>query len=186
MDKRPACDLVIVDFPDGVCVPGVSDPPTQVPNWNEFSPKFLRSAMTFQVSYLHDDGAFLLFYPDGERPKQEIMKLLKKSKLKLREEWTVINSMHLANPENPQRRVSIHICTQLVAPSFVASRVAISIEVFKALLAILDICIVALSIHPWEGGAGAGTPSSRTARAPGDALVVRDGGVPAPAPPRRA
>jgi hypothetical protein len=47
VEKKAACDLVIVDYPDGMSIPRVYDPPTQVPDWNALSPKFLRNSMTF-------------------------------------------------------------------------------------------------------------------------------------------
>jgi hypothetical protein len=31
LKKKPAVDLIIVEYPDGLRVPGISDPPTQIP-----------------------------------------------------------------------------------------------------------------------------------------------------------
>jgi hypothetical protein len=110
MQKRAAVDLVIAEYPDGLPVPGLSNPPSQVPTWNAFQPKFLQVMMSFTVQYLHDDGAFLLFYPDSAAVKKEISGYFKNYNFKVQEEWTVINCLHLANPLNAAKNVrnSIH------------------------------------------------------------------------------
>jgi hypothetical protein len=51
-------DFIIVEYPDGLRVPGVSDPPTQIPHWNREIPNFLTFIISFAAAYLHDDGAF--------------------------------------------------------------------------------------------------------------------------------
>jgi hypothetical protein len=97
--------LVIAEYPDGLPVPGLSNPPSQVPTWNAFHPKFLQIMMSFTVQYLHDDGAFLLFYPDSIAVKKEKSGYFKNYNFKVQEEWTVINSLHLANPLNQAKNV---------------------------------------------------------------------------------
>ena len=66
--------------------------------------------MSFTVQYLHDDGAFFLFYIDSGAVKKEISKYFKNYNFKVQEEWTVINCLHLANPLNVAKNVrnSIH------------------------------------------------------------------------------
>jgi hypothetical protein len=105
VQKRAVVDLVIAEFPDGLPVPGLSNPPSQVPTWNAFHPKFLQIMMSFTVQYLHDDGAFILFYPDSIAMKNEICGYFKNYNFKVQEEWTVINSLHLANPLNQAKNV---------------------------------------------------------------------------------
>jgi hypothetical protein len=63
--KKPAVDFIITEYPDGLRVLGVFDPPTQIPHWNREIPNFLAYMISFAAAYLYDDGAFLLFYPDG-------------------------------------------------------------------------------------------------------------------------
>lgn len=99
-------DLIIADYPDGLRVPGVSDPPSQIPPWNANIPSFLNILMAFALTYLHDDGAFLLFYPDNSAVKREVAGFFKNYKFKIKDEWTVINCLHLANPMNPSKNVS--------------------------------------------------------------------------------
>ena len=72
-----AVDLIIADYPDGMQVSGVSDPPHIVPNWNEHSASFLKCVMQFSTKFLHDDGVMLIFYPDSTAIKREIMSFFK-------------------------------------------------------------------------------------------------------------
>jgi hypothetical protein len=105
VQKRAAVDLVIAEYPDGLPVPGLSNPSSQVPSWNAFHPNFLKVMMSFTVQYLHDDGAFLLFYLDSAAVKKEISSYFKNYHFKVQEEWTVINCLHLANPLNQAKNV---------------------------------------------------------------------------------
>ena len=53
MQKKLAVDLSIADYPDGLRVPGVSDPPSQIPPWNANIPRLLNILMAFALTYLH-------------------------------------------------------------------------------------------------------------------------------------
>jgi hypothetical protein len=105
VQKRAVVDLVITEYRDGLPVPGLSNPPSQVPSWNAFHPNFFTVMMSFTVQYLHDDSAFFLFYPDNAAMKKEISGYLKNYHFKVQEEWTVINYLHLANPFNQAKNV---------------------------------------------------------------------------------
>ena len=65
-------DLIIVEYPGGLRVPTVSNPPIQIPHYNREIPNFLTAMISFVTTYLHDDGAFLLFYLDGSNKRKEI------------------------------------------------------------------------------------------------------------------
>jgi len=112
--SKPAVDLVIADFPDGLPVPGLSKPMSQVPTWNVQVQDFLKLTIGFCGGYLHDDGALLLFYPENPQVKKELLSFLNKNNLKVKEEWTVINSLHLAHPLNTSKYVSVRF--QLFKP----------------------------------------------------------------------
>ena len=58
-------DLIIADYSNGFRFPGVLDPPPQIPPWNANIPSFLNILMAFALTYLYDDGAFILFYHDN-------------------------------------------------------------------------------------------------------------------------
>lgn len=104
--KKPAVDLVIAEYPDGLPVPGVSHPSSQIPSWNAHVEGFLKITIGFCHGYLHDDGALLLFYPDSPQIKKEIFSFFNRNKLKMKEEWTVINSLRLSHPLNAAKFVS--------------------------------------------------------------------------------
>jgi hypothetical protein len=106
LEKKPAVDFIIVEYPDGLRVPGVSDPPTQIPHWNREIPNFLTFIISFAATYLHDDGAFLIFYPDGSSVKRDISGYFKNYNFKIKDEWTIINCLHLANLVNPNKNIS--------------------------------------------------------------------------------
>lgn len=107
-DKEPirAVDLIIADYPDGLRVPGVSDPPHAVPNWNMQDVSFLKSVMQYSARYLHDDAVMLLFYPDSSTIKKEIMTYFKNFKLKVFDEWNVFQTLPLASHVNKSKTVS--------------------------------------------------------------------------------
>ena len=97
---------MIAEIPDGLRVPRVSVPPSQVPHWNELDPAFLQTMMSFANAYIHDDGAFLLFFHGGSTMRKEISGYFKNYNFKFKDEWTLINDMHLANPTNQEKHVS--------------------------------------------------------------------------------
>jgi hypothetical protein len=100
-------DLIIVEYPDGLRVLGISDPPTQIPHRNREIPNFLTFMISFAAAYLHNDGAFLLFYPDGSSVRKDISNYFKNYNFKIKDEWTIINCLHLANLVNPNKNVRV-------------------------------------------------------------------------------
>ena len=99
-------NLIIAEYPDGLPIPGVSNLSSQIPLWNASIPNFLHVMMAFSLTYLHDDGAFLLFIPDSSTMKRKVDGFFKNYKLKMKDEWTIINCLHLAHPMNPSKFVS--------------------------------------------------------------------------------
>jgi hypothetical protein len=107
LQKKPAMDFIVVEYLDGLQVPGISDPPTQIPHWNREIPNFLAFMISFAATYLHDDNAFLLFYLDGSNMRRDISSYFKNYNFKIKDEWTIINYLHLANLVNPNKKVSV-------------------------------------------------------------------------------
>ena len=99
-------DLIIAEYPDGLPVPGVSEVPGQVPSWNKQVVNFIKFTIGFCQGYLHDDGALLLFYPDSVQIKREVLSFLYNNNLEVKEEWTIVNSLHLTHPLHNSKRVS--------------------------------------------------------------------------------
>ena len=100
-------DLIIAEYPDGLPVPGVSEFPSQVPTWNKQVQNFIKFTIGFCQGYLHDDGALLLFVPDSVQVKKELLSFLYNNNLEVKEEWTIVNSLHLTHPMHNSKRVSI-------------------------------------------------------------------------------
>jgi hypothetical protein len=88
-------------------VPGVSNPPTQIPHRNREIPNFLIVMISFVVAYLHDNNAILLFYLDGSNVRKDISSYFKNYNFKIKDEWTIINCLYLANFMNPNKNVSV-------------------------------------------------------------------------------
>jgi hypothetical protein len=104
--QKAAVDLIIAENPDGLPVPGVSDFPSQVPTWNKQVQNFIKFTIGFCQGYLHDDGALLLFIPDSVQIKKEVLSYLYNNNLEVKEEWTIVNSLHLTHPMHNSKRVS--------------------------------------------------------------------------------
>jgi hypothetical protein len=104
--QKAAVDLIIAEYPDGLPVPGVSEFPGQVPHWNKQVQNFVKFTIGFCQGYLHDDGALLLFYPDSVQIKKEVLSFLHNNNLEVKEEWTIVNSLHLSHPVHNSKRVS--------------------------------------------------------------------------------
>ena len=104
--QKPAADFIIVEYPDGLPVPGLSSAAPSVPAWNMVIKDFLKYIIGFCGGYLHDDEALLIFYPESTQIRREIESYLKNNDLKVKDEWTIINSMHLSHPTNPSKFVS--------------------------------------------------------------------------------
>jgi hypothetical protein len=62
-------DLMSLDIPDDLPVPHVSNPTTDVLDWNKLRPKFLDNVFDFASSHLQDVGAILLFFSDDLKLK---------------------------------------------------------------------------------------------------------------------
>jgi hypothetical protein len=104
--RKAVVDLIIAEYPDGLPVPGVSEFPEQVPHWNKHVQNFVKFTIGFCQGYLHDDGALLLFYPDSVQIKKEVFSFLYNNNLEVKEEWTIVNSLHLTHPIHISKRVS--------------------------------------------------------------------------------
>lgn len=98
--------LLIAEFPDGLRVQGVSNPPSHIPHWNEYSDNISKVTMRFPYAYLHDDGAFQLFYPNSPIVRREVASYLKNYKMRIVDEWTIVNYLHLANSVYASKNVS--------------------------------------------------------------------------------
>jgi hypothetical protein len=76
-------NLVIVDLLEGLHVPSFFIPSNFVPPWNETNPHFLNVLFSFYNFFLHDDGAFLIFYLDDISVLRDILRYLPSNNFKI-------------------------------------------------------------------------------------------------------
>lgn len=112
---QPCMDMFILDLPEGLPVPEVSDPPSAVPDWNVIPPSFLEDAFEFASNHLHDDAVMLIFLPDDIKVKREILGYLVGYSFMEYREWLGVNCLQLASPRDPSRRVSFLFHTMFVS-----------------------------------------------------------------------
>lgn len=106
-EDHPCLDLVIVDMPEGLPVPGVSNPANSIPAWNQDSKEWLQPIFDFADQHLHDDGAIILFHPFRLATKSNILGYYKSYGFEIRKEWWGMNRLHLTSPSNPAVTVSL-------------------------------------------------------------------------------
>ena len=106
IQPRRATDLIIAEYLDGLCVPGVSSPSSQILKWNALVQDFLHNIVGYAGKYLHDDGALLLFYLDNPKIKKDLGPFFMAKKLKMKVEWLIVNTLHLTQPLNASNLVS--------------------------------------------------------------------------------
>jgi len=99
-------DLMLVDLPEGLPVPGVSNPPSFVPVWNQDPKDWLHPIFDFADQHLQDDGAMILFHPFRLSTKSSILGYCKSYGFQIEKEWCGINRLHLTSPINPAATVS--------------------------------------------------------------------------------
>ena len=100
---QPSVDLVIADIPEGLPVPGLSDPDHTIPPWNAKNLDSIQFIFSFCKKYLHDDGALLVFQPLESR--KLLMPYLKSASLEISLFWTCYNGMMLTHPILPNQKV---------------------------------------------------------------------------------
>ena len=99
-------DLIIAEYPDGLRVPGVSKFAERVLNWNKHVQNFIKFTIGFCQGYFHDDGALLPFYHDIVQIKKEVLSFFYNNNLEVKNEWTIVNSLHITHPVHNSKRVN--------------------------------------------------------------------------------
>ena len=100
-------DLIIADLPEGLPVPGISNPPSYVPAWNRESEDWFQTIFDFADHHLQDDGAIILFHPFRMSTKSSILGYCSTYGFAVRKEWWGMNKLHLTSPINPALTVSL-------------------------------------------------------------------------------
>jgi hypothetical protein len=99
-------DLILVDQPEGLPVPGISNPISSVPLWNQDSKEWLEPIFDFADQHLQDDGAFIILHPFRLSTKSNILGYCKSYGFEIRKEWWGMNRLHLTSAVHPTSTVS--------------------------------------------------------------------------------
>lgn len=100
LDLHPGCDLIFVDMPEGLPVPGVSDPDSSIPTWNTLPSGWLGSIFDFANQHLHDDGAMIIMHPYSYHARLTIKQHCDAFSFRMGKDWIGMNEMYLVNPAN--------------------------------------------------------------------------------------
>jgi hypothetical protein len=106
VNAKATLDLIIVDVPEDLPVPTVSDPTDAVPPWNQSAVSLLEAVFVFAKDYLQDDGAMIVIHPFQMDAKSTILGYCIEYGFETRKEWLCMNRLHLYSPLNRTLTVS--------------------------------------------------------------------------------
>jgi hypothetical protein len=104
--NHPCVDLILVDQPEGLPVPGISNPISSLPLWNQDSKKWLEPIFYFADQHLQDDGALIIIHPFRLSTKSNILGYCKSYGFEIRKEWWGMNRLHLTSAVHPTSTVN--------------------------------------------------------------------------------
>ena len=114
-------DLMIMDVPEGLPVPMVSDPASSILEWNKLPERFVETVFEFASGLVHDNGVLLLFHPDDLQMKGDIRGCMKAYHFSLFKEFMGVNRLQLTSAMNASKTVSesciLKILLSLALPS---------------------------------------------------------------------
>jgi hypothetical protein len=100
VNAKPTVDFIIVDVPEGLPVPIVSDPTDVVPFWNQSAESLLEAVFVFAKDYLQDEGTIIVIYPFQVDAKSTILEYCVEYGFETCKEWLLMNRLHLCSPLN--------------------------------------------------------------------------------------
>jgi hypothetical protein len=103
---QPCLNLILVDIPMGLPVPGISNPPTSIPSWNQETHEWLQPIFDSTDNHLHDDDAIILFHPFRMTTKAMILGYCECFDFEVMKEWWGMNRLHLTSPINKSVTIS--------------------------------------------------------------------------------
>ena len=102
-----AADLVIIDLPEGLPVPGIGSSEF-VPAWNVSSETIMGYAFGICRNILSDAGALIILQSKDARSRHQLGKYLPASNMMLRKSWICINTLPLTKGDFEGQEV-IHL-----------------------------------------------------------------------------
>lgn len=107
-NARPGVDLVFIDCPENLPVPGVSSPPMKVPEWNaDPEGEAINAALAFAAKHLQDDGCVIVFHSWSTEAKSNIAGVCEIYRMLVKKEWMGMNRMHLTSAVDKTKTVNI-------------------------------------------------------------------------------
>jgi hypothetical protein len=106
VNAKATLDLIIVDVPEDLPVPTVSEPADAVPPWNQSADSLLEAVFVFAEDYLQDDGAMIVIHPFQVDAKSTILGYCVEYGFETRKEWLCMNRLHLCSPLNRTLTIS--------------------------------------------------------------------------------
>jgi hypothetical protein len=106
VNAKATLDLIIVDVPEDLPIPTVSEPADVVPPWNQSADSLLEAVFVFAEEYLQDDGAMIVIHPFQVDAKSTILGYCIEYGFETRKEWLCMNRLHLCSPLNRTLTVS--------------------------------------------------------------------------------
>jgi hypothetical protein len=100
VNAKTTLDLIIVDVPEDLPVPTVSEPADAIPPWNQSVDSLLEATFVFAEDYLQDDGAMIVIHPFQVDAKSTILGYCIEYSFETRKEWLCMNRLHLCSPLN--------------------------------------------------------------------------------------
>jgi hypothetical protein len=100
VNAKATLDLIIVDVPEDLLVPTVSDLVDVVPPWNQSTDSLLKVVFVFAKDYLQDDSAIIVIHPFQVDAKSTILGYCVEYGFETRKEWLCMNRLHLCSPLN--------------------------------------------------------------------------------------
>jgi hypothetical protein len=106
VNAKATLDLIIVDVPEDLPIPTVSEPADVVPPWNQSADSLLEAVFVFAENYLQDDGAMIVIHPFQVDAKSTILGYRVEYGFETCKEWLCMNRFHLYSPLNKTLTVS--------------------------------------------------------------------------------
>ena len=97
-EARAGVDVIFIDSPENLPVPGISLLPNEVPKWNaDPDAEALQSACSFAAEHLHDDGCIVVLHSYSKKSKEDIAGVCETYDFVKKKDWMGMNRMHLTS-----------------------------------------------------------------------------------------
>jgi hypothetical protein len=108
VNAKATLDLIIVEVPEDLPIPTVSNPANVVPPWNQSADSLLETVFVFAEDYLQDDDAIIVIHPFQVDAKFTILGSCVEYSFETSKEWLYMNRLHLCSPLNKTLTVVLY------------------------------------------------------------------------------